>query len=649
MRVTLVNMPFANWARPSFALSQLQTLLDRTFGGEVRTRVLNLNADVAEYLGVEFYEALTDDMTHLYSGLGEWLFRGVAFPDEADNAEAYFARYYPGLRNRAWRERVQDVRGGLSDHLAELVVRHGLADGDVLGFTSMFAQTTAGAAAARLARRANPDIVTVMGGANCEAPMGNVLVERLTALDYVFSGPALHSFPDFVRALLDDDPAAAEAVPGILSRRTNRRPGVRAAVGRDRQITDVVLPDYKNFRRTIEAHPELVREGSSEVMLFFETSRGCWWGERSHCTFCGLNGQGMNYRSLPADAAVELFENLFETGSWCTTYYCTDNVMPKHYPRDVFARLRTPPGASIYYEVKLPLSREDLRLMSRAGVTRVQPGIESLSSGTLKLMRKGINAFQNIQFLKNCLEFRIDPDWNLLVGFPGEEAPVFEKYALDLPLLGHLPPPQGTFLVRFDRFSPYFVDRESYGLDLHPMDFYGMVFPFSPAELADLAYFFVDQSPGNYSMAAHEAIGPLMGLVEQWQQQYRGGAVLHVHQEDGGWRLEDGRRTTTPVSYRLDEAMIDLLRRLESPQRPQALGRDWPGGPDDLDIRLEVLRSMGVLFEEDGRLLGLATGVPRDGEVGASEEEPQVRHVVTLALGPTRGQDAPARSPEGPQ
>ena len=28
-----------------------------------------------------------------------------------------------------------------------------------------------------------------------------------------------------------------------------------------------------------------------------ETSRGCWWGERSHCTFCGLNGMGMTYRS----------------------------------------------------------------------------------------------------------------------------------------------------------------------------------------------------------------------------------------------------------------------------------------------------------------------------------------------------------------
>ena len=29
----------------------------------------------------------------------------------------------------------------------------------------------------------------------------------------------------------------------------------------------------------------------------YETSRGCWWGEKQHCTFCGLNGEGMAFRS----------------------------------------------------------------------------------------------------------------------------------------------------------------------------------------------------------------------------------------------------------------------------------------------------------------------------------------------------------------
>ena len=34
-----------------------------------------------------------------------------------------------------------------------------------------------------------------------------------------------------------------------------------------------------------------------EPALLAESSRGCWWGEKFHCTFCGLNGAGMKYRS----------------------------------------------------------------------------------------------------------------------------------------------------------------------------------------------------------------------------------------------------------------------------------------------------------------------------------------------------------------
>ena len=34
---------------------------------------------------------------------------------------------------------------------------------------------------------------------------------------------------------------------------------------------------------------------SWQPSVFVETSRGCWWGERMHCTFCGLNGATMAY------------------------------------------------------------------------------------------------------------------------------------------------------------------------------------------------------------------------------------------------------------------------------------------------------------------------------------------------------------------
>ena len=56
--------------------------------------------------------------------------------------------------------------------------------------------------------------------------------------------------------------------------------------------------------------------------------------------------------------------------------------------------------------------------------------------------------------------------------------------------------------MRFDRFSPYFMSAQEYGLKLRPCPFYALVYPFSDRELTDLAYFFVDENYENEYMAS---------------------------------------------------------------------------------------------------------------------------------------------------
>jgi magnesium-protoporphyrin IX monomethyl ester (oxidative) cyclase len=121
---------------------------------------------------------------------------------------------------------------------------------------------------------------------------------------------------------------------------------------------------------------------------------------------------------------------------------------------------------AIFYEVKADLSESDLAVLADSGVKFVQPGIESLATSTLKLMKKGTTAFQNLRLLKLCSTYGIHPLWNLLVGFPGEGEDVYRRYVDLLPLIVHLQPPTGVYPVRFDRFSPYYNQRQSYGLDL---------------------------------------------------------------------------------------------------------------------------------------------------------------------------------------
>ena len=116
----------------------------------------------------------------------------------------------------------------------------------------------------------------------------------------------------------------------------------------------------------------------------------------------------------------------------------------------------------IFYEVKADLSEEDIvYAWQRARVNKIRPGIESLATSTLKLMKKGTTVFpesHSVEALRPLC--RLQRVWNLLVGFPGETEPVYQRYMEVLPLVFRfclLPPA----FIQFgsDRFESLITTR----------------------------------------------------------------------------------------------------------------------------------------------------------------------------------------------
>src|SRR5215472_11078261 len=217
MEIALINMPFARWRSPSLALAQLSQRVTQRFGSRVDVRVLDLNHVFAQEFGGDAYDYFGDEYIH---GLGEWLFRQAAFPEQDDNTDRYLGRYYPGNNPDPTRIRalILDCRARIPELLERCLDEHRLAECDVVGFTSVFSQNTACFALARLTKRRNPGVTTVIGGANCETSMGDVIVRNVPAIDYVFSGPALISFPAFVERLLDGQRPAHLQIDGVMTR-----------------------------------------------------------------------------------------------------------------------------------------------------------------------------------------------------------------------------------------------------------------------------------------------------------------------------------------------------------------------------------------------------------------------------------------------
>jgi ribosomal peptide maturation radical SAM protein 1 len=630
-QVALVNMPFAAVDIPSLALTQLKSIVARELGDRVHCDTFYLNLDLVELLGFQLYQAISDSVQANTAGLGDWFFSEAAFPELPDRTEQYLARHFSEQRAElaAFKPQLLAKRRAAGAFLTSLVDRYHLADYDLVGLTSMFSQNLACFAMARALRRRS-GVRVVMGGANCEAPMGAVIASQVPAVDFVFSGPALKSFPALLRCLLAGDEEGCHAIHGVLSRRklAGVPPGRCLEIGEELDIDEEIPLDYDEYLALLDGK----LHGQPLVpKIPFETSRGCWWGERSHCTFCGLNGTTMTYRSMQPRVALATLHQLFARyASRAVEFESVDNILPREYLRDVLPQLETPEGVTLFYEVKADLKEWEMEVLAKARVTNIQPGIEALSTQTLKLMKKGTTSFQNLKFLMSCIYHGVSPQWNLLVGFPGEPESVYEKYWRDLPRLVHLQPPSGVYPVRFDRYSPYHKLAQEYGLKLRPCEFYEMIYPFPPEELEALAYFFRDEdAAAPYAVNTARWLGRLRERVAYWQRrwQQRDSGLkpeLLWKQGAGGWVIFDSR-SGRAVEHRIASRGMRILHALGSQQKlPRLLERLGGGIPEgELAAEVKSLVDRGFLFEEDGTYLSLVMR-PKGDQRLPFEEAPAV-------------------------
>jgi ribosomal peptide maturation radical SAM protein 1 len=610
-KVTLINMPFADLWFPSIALTQLKAILEEQFQDQVRVRTLYLNQDIAKYLGVRLYCYISNSLETNMAALGDWFFRNVAFPDSEENVNAYFQRCFPGEDEATLHKKQQILRKrkGVSALLEKLVTQYQLGEEDIVGFTTMFCQSVASFALARKIKERNSYVCTVLGGANCEAPMGPELVRHVEQIDYIFSGPALINFPQFVKSCMEGAPNSGK-IRGVFSKNDLEGLGGPNSLGEELTINHFLPLNYGPFLDTLERN---FAQSEISPVLLFETSRGCWWGQKSHCTFCGLNGGTMAYRAMEPATAIQQFNSLFQCADRCNVFNGVDNILPKNYIKEVLPHIEPPENVELFYEVKADLSRADVEVLSKARVKRIQPGIEALCSSTLKLMKKGTTAFQNLTLLKNCLYFGVHPEWNLLIGFPGEPESVFKKYVSDLPLFMHLPPPTAAFHVRFDRYSPYFVQAREYNLDLHPSDFYSFIYPFPNETLHKIAYYFSDHNysaPYIANVSAWSA--KVQEQVDRWRERWESRQGLFpklVWKEKGDQTVVYDSRSGQEMEHVLDHHSVELLKHLVIPKRLPDIVTAFQA----FDAAAEVasLQEKGLLFEEEQRFMTLVVEEPK--------------------------------------
>ncbi|MGA9995416.1 MAG: RiPP maturation radical SAM C-methyltransferase [Pyrinomonadaceae bacterium] len=616
--VMLIAMPWAMLHHPSIQLGILQSVLEEAgISTQVRSFYLELMEHFAsKTAGLPDVERITpehyEDVAAQYF-IGDWIFAVPPFHDPRALDEEYFAYLRSAGISQELISLAKRMRQLIPEFLKSCVENVLAAAPTVVGFTTTFGQNVPSLVLSKLLKQREPSLKIVFGGANCDGPMGAALHRKFTWIDVVVRGEGERVVAGLMEDLLSGGTIRRQ--PGLCFRQRKRRFAIEQSSHNLTAMSALPFPNYDEYferMRQLSFGAELL----PDVSIPFEASRGCWWGAKLHCTFCGLNGSTMAFRSKSAERAVEELFYLVKRYQQLS-FQAVDNIMDMHYFSDFLPKLRdSGSDLRLFYETKSNLKRWQVRMLRDAGVVYIQPGIESLSTHILKLMRKGVTALQNIRLLKWCAEYGIHVYWNVIYGFPGEPPEEYDRMAQLMKSLSHLQPPS-LIPLGIERFSPYYQRPGDFNLEIvGPRPHYRFAYPCDESTLSNLAYSFdyryVDnQRPETY-------IGAIKQTIDDWQANHKAGdGSLQYHKGPDFLVINDRRPNLEPCNYRLGEQEARIYLACDSGATPKAI---WEALNSDGGVRITVeeieeyldeLAEARLVYEEDGRYLSLAIPVNR--------------------------------------
>ncbi|MCX5722629.1 MAG: RiPP maturation radical SAM C-methyltransferase [Nitrospirae bacterium] len=607
-QVALVNMPFSYSKYPSIQLGTLSALL-KSKGISVDCH--HLNVRFAHKIGVPLYEMICEKRALF----GEWIFSYLLFRDNPKRAE------YPRLFKPVF-EQVAKASGQSVSFFEDMATRTApqfltgaLTSIDwgqykIVGFTSTFDQNVASLTMAKLIKDLYPEVTIVFGGANYDGEMGLEYFRAFPFIDHVVVGEGEEVFPELVRYLLS---GKSGTVPNGVAYREGVTPAFTPNHALFSDFAKTGPPDYDDYYHLLAELGEAA-QGLDRILLY-EGSRGCWWGEKHHCTFCGLNAQSMKFRAKSSEQVAR--EMAYLSSRYDTARFrLVDNIIDMKYVENLFGRFAEDHcDLDLFIETKSNLQKSQIRTLAVGGVKCMQPGLESLSANQLQAMDKGVTPMQNIICLKWSFYYHVTVSWNILLGFPGETNEDYRRQIDLLPSLFHLQPPESTGKFWLERFSPYYTKPHEYGVCITgPGTAYEYVYDARQVDLKKIAYDF-EYELDNWNVD-QEVYQELVDLVQEWQRLagssdrpflYYSKAIDYV-------TVYDGRNPRAPIRMRYDwpaagiiEVCSEAAKSTDQIRSLLAQRPDKGGSSDEeIDQALFALTAARILYEERGKYFTLA-------------------------------------------
>ena len=320
---------------------------------------------------------------------------------------------------------------------------------DVVGLSGMTPSHSAVLHLARLLKARRPRTPLVLGGVHVTLQGAEALSPDL---DYGFRGEAEGSWLDVLEVMAGRREPAG--VPGLLWRRPGGEVVDNGVAPLVPELDALPLPAWDLYRLT--AYRERFGRRRDVPFVSLTLSRGCPFP----CVFCSaaaLQGRRIRFRS--AAHVVSEMRLLVERFDVRHFIFQDSNLTVNRRVIEELCDAVEASGLGVTFEgwTRADLiDRELLVRLKRAGLVRIQFGIESGSPHVLSLVKKQVTHEQIREAFRLAGELGLETGCTAMMGLPGETpAEVWEtvRFIRSIPQIGHSPlslavPYPGTELRR---------------------------------------------------------------------------------------------------------------------------------------------------------------------------------------------------------
>ncbi|MFH1445130.1 MAG: radical SAM protein [Nanoarchaeota archaeon] len=402
-KICLVSMPFNNVFYPNIQLASLKSYINQN--SPINVDLKHFNLDFFNFIlsskekkeTIPYYSFFNSYSRDLYNG--DIVFACMYYPKKMSSIlDVIFNKKNKTTKHKHWRKELTrketiKIINDFKKFTEDLIKSVNWKDYFLVGFSCSFAQLFPSIYAAKLIKKANPDIKIVFGGNVVFEEQGKYILNEFNEVDFIISGegekPLLKMISDLTNKIIPE----------------RYIDGSKQLV----KLDNLPLPDYNKF---FEQHSQLK---IPYLVLMLYASKGCFYNK---CSFCSMNKQYSSYRIKNVNKMIDEIIELKRKYPKTVNFAFTDSMIPEPYLIK-FAKeiIKRKIKISFWLELKANAKKETIKLLSKAGLKGAQIGIESFNQNILERMNKGTTVKQNIETMKIFEELNVKVSSNIITRF----------------------------------------------------------------------------------------------------------------------------------------------------------------------------------------------------------------------------------------